>query len=232
MVIFDSNVLSMKKLYEIALIEKEGLGTAYEYYVKFRILRRYFKNNNFKSILILGLPEKYGFSMDFVLFSHDKGIVPDIYDNRQDKIGLHREIMSQVNQNIDFDLDVNYIDSVSKKYDLVLSCEFFQRLSRKERIEFSNKISTLCKRHAIFVPNRLNKSHVGLSGLNSISKSEMKFMFGKKGIIGYVDAPPFPPGKRAKKKITSNLIIRGLEIYSTFENFISKKYKHIIYSVK
>ena len=58
----------IKSLYAINLVEGEGLGTAYEYYAKFRKLENFINSiKKPKRILIAGLPEKYGLSMDFFL---------------------------------------------------------------------------------------------------------------------------------------------------------------------
>jgi len=47
---------SMKKLYSLALAEGEGLGTAYEYYVKIRLIMKVLKGFVPRSVLIYGLP--------------------------------------------------------------------------------------------------------------------------------------------------------------------------------
>ncbi|MBI5788926.1 MAG: hypothetical protein HZA78_08750 [Candidatus Schekmanbacteria bacterium] len=58
--------------YPIAMAEGEGAGTAYEYYVKARALRKVLaQTGQPKSLLILGLPERYGFSFDFLLLAQD-----------------------------------------------------------------------------------------------------------------------------------------------------------------
>ena len=59
---------TIKSLYPINLLEGEGVGTAYEYFVKLKKLERFINTiGPVKRILIAGLPERYGLSMDFVL---------------------------------------------------------------------------------------------------------------------------------------------------------------------
>ncbi len=233
--IIDLKNISIKQLYKIALLEGEGLGTAYEYFVKLRLLNKEFRNSidkQIKTILIYGLPKKYGFSMDFLIFCRQLGIIPDVYDNRIEKIKNHKQIILEIKNKLDFKIECNYISETNKKYDLILSCEVLQRYSGTQLKEFVNKVEEHSKCYAIFVPNKNNEKHAKVSGLNSFNEDELKNVFNRSGIIGFMDAPPFPPGKRAKKKVNNELIIKILEVYSWFEWLINKKNKHIIYHIK
>ncbi len=61
---------SIKALYALALAEGEGMGTAYEYYAKRLILGRWLAERpRPASILIAGLPQKYGASLDLLLLA-------------------------------------------------------------------------------------------------------------------------------------------------------------------
>jgi hypothetical protein len=74
---------SVKDLYTLALAEGEGMGTAYEYYVKRMALRRFLDGRpRPDSILIAGLPEKYGASLDFVLLGSELGAAAAVVDDR------------------------------------------------------------------------------------------------------------------------------------------------------
>jgi hypothetical protein len=74
---------SIKDLYALALAEGEGMGTAYKYYVKRLILRRFLDGRlQPRSILIAGLPEKYGASLDFVLLGSELGATITVVDDR------------------------------------------------------------------------------------------------------------------------------------------------------
>ena len=63
---------SIKSLYPLALAEGEGVGTAYEYFAKRLHLARWLKGTKPpQHILIAGLPEKYGASLDFMLLASE-----------------------------------------------------------------------------------------------------------------------------------------------------------------
>src|SRR5262252_3111362 len=65
---------SIKDLYVYALSEGEGVGTAYEYYVKRRVMSPLLRRlKPGARILVAGLPEKYGTSLDFVLAGWERG---------------------------------------------------------------------------------------------------------------------------------------------------------------
>src|SRR5262252_6719711 len=66
---------SIKSLYPLALAEGEGVGTAYEYFAKRLILTRWLaKLPQARSLLIAGLPEKYGSSLDFLLLTQEMAV--------------------------------------------------------------------------------------------------------------------------------------------------------------
>jgi len=66
---------SINSLYPLALAEGEGLGTAYEYYAKRLVLARWLASQRPpRRLLIAGLPEKYGSSLDFFLLAQDLAV--------------------------------------------------------------------------------------------------------------------------------------------------------------
>ena len=75
--------------YPSALKEGEGVGTAYEYYAKAKVFKNFFRrvSGPFESMLIAGLPEKYGFSLDFLLLAKGLGIKKVfVQDEREERI--------------------------------------------------------------------------------------------------------------------------------------------------
>jgi len=65
---------SIRKMYPYALLEGQGMGTAYEYYSKLAVMRRVFQVTRApRSIVAMGLPEKHGYDLDFVLLAHELG---------------------------------------------------------------------------------------------------------------------------------------------------------------
>src|SRR5580700_9365502 len=83
---------SIKALYPFALAEGEGVGTAYEYVAKRRVMKPLFERVSAGSrVLIAGLPEKYGTSLDFVLAGVDAGAkIVAVVSARRRSIGRGR----------------------------------------------------------------------------------------------------------------------------------------------
>ena len=78
---------NIRSLYAINLVEGEGVGTAYEYYVKLRKLERFVNSiERPKRILIAGLPERYGLSMDFFLLGQMLQAETVAIDERSDAL--------------------------------------------------------------------------------------------------------------------------------------------------
>ena len=57
---------SYKKLLTLTFAEYEGIGTWYEYLVKYRLFK---KLRNIKTVLLAGLPQEYGIAADMLLFA-------------------------------------------------------------------------------------------------------------------------------------------------------------------
>jgi len=75
--------LTVKSLYPLALAEGEGVGTAYEYFAKRLALRRWLgKVPASPRLLIAGLPQKYGTSLDFFLLAAELGAQLTVADDR------------------------------------------------------------------------------------------------------------------------------------------------------
>lgn len=250
---------SIKSLYAINLVEGEGIGTAYEYYAKLRKLIKFINSiERPRRILIAGLPEKYGLSMDFFLLAQILKAETLAIDDRSSRLERARKVFSKLKSKRIFD-DINVIfsrvDNIVEfdkgslrdgKFDLALSSEVLQRLDGAQ----SKYISTLvgqAKHFAIFVPNRGNKSHANITGLKSVYLSELLKCCREEhsGVsiydFGYIDMPPFPPGltrsheKRelASKSRVEAFLMKGLEIYSLCEDiipkFVKEKIAHITY---
>jgi nucleoside-diphosphate-sugar epimerase len=245
--------MPIKSLYPLALAEGEGLGTAYEYFAKWNLLRKIFEEIGFqKNILVAGLPEKYGSSMDFVLLAQKYNSGITIIDERIEAIHKFKKTLQNLNKE-DHSIRIIKVGRLSelkftnsgKKYDLLLCCEVLQRLSENSRVEYFKQITKISKNAIIFVPNKENKSHAKLSGLNTLSLNELiGYCREKRSIVlkkGYIDMPPFPPGlkraEEARSKATKSLIqkffMKILEIWCSAENLfpkvIKKKKAHIVY---
>lgn len=249
----------MKSLYAINLAEGEGLGTAYEYYAKLKKLRKFINSiEEPKRILIAGLPEKYGLSMDFFLLGQMLEAETTVIDERFDVMERAQYVFRTLKTTKIFgDTRVLFLktDQMEEfrsqsfgqgEFDLALSSEVLQRLDRARRDYISN-IKRLAKNFALFAPNQENESHASLSGLKGVTLEELlaHCQEGDSGArifeYGYLDVPPFPPGlarsqekrEQAAESRLEALLMKGLETYSLCERimpkFIKKKKAHMIY---
>lgn len=219
-------ICKMQHLYTFALEEGEGLGTAYEYFVKLRLLNRLLKHKKIKDVLIYGLPERYGYSLDFFYFCFINNFNLSLFEKNQKKnINLKKILLKLKNKKI------KIIKKIDKKYDLILSCEVLQSLKKNDLKKFVLDIQKYSKYAIIFVPNKNNKNHRKISGLDGFTLEELSSLFKNINKSGYIDMPPFPPGIKTKKKIAISADI--LKPFAYLEEFvpsgIKKKNAHIAY---
>ncbi len=235
--------LNINTLYSLALVEGEGIGTAYEYLIKLKLLKEFVKNKQIKDILIYGLPEKYGFSMDFVLFGKINNFNITIVDDRKEKIKSFEKIINNlIKKGLLLKrpriIRLNNLNDLKfdKRFDLILCSEVMQGLFNKEKVEYAKTIQKLSIYAALFLPNRDNKLHSIISRLKTLSLDKLKEYFNKSHIlnIGYIDMPPFPPGlKKKRRENINNLFSFLLEKWAKIERLlpksIKKKVAHICY---
>lgn len=241
----------------LAFLEGEGLGTAYEYYAKYSVLKSQLLKKKPSKILIAGLPEKYGYSLDFSRYAFSSGAELTVIDERRDRILTHKKLINKIlPSNSQF--NVNYLPIESwnhlpklDSYDIALSCEVLQRLHDEDKKKYANFLGNTANAVAIFTPNAENKSHVTISGLNTLNINELVDIFSRYFIItsyGFLDMPPFPPGKlfsnitmneRVGGKISNKIRFLGhsLELwYNLIEHGMFKmipirSFYHIVYLV-
>ena len=250
---------SIKSLYTINLLEGEGVGTAYEYYAKLRKLRRFMNSiGTPRNVLIAGLPEKYGLSMDFFLLAQALGAETVIVDDRALALERAKRVICTLeSKKLIADIKPSFVkvDHIAEvcdnsfyksKFDLALSSEVLQRLN-EDRAAYIARLRELATHFAIFAPNRGNESHAKLSGLRSVHLEEL-LKYCREGNSkvtiydsGFLDMPPFPPGlsrsqekrEQARSSRIEAILMKSLEIYSLCESilpeFIKAKIAHIVY---
>jgi hypothetical protein len=243
---------SIKDLYAYALAEDEGVGTAYEYYVKRRILDRTLGGlEPGARILVAGLPEKYGTSLDFVVAAADRAAKVLLVDDRAAAVERARTAIEAARRSGALppgDVELRAVASLAElstlpRQDAVLSCEVLQRLAGPERARYVEALLALAPRGVAFAPNSENGSHLSISGLAGLDGRAMRAAFaGGRIEVGFVDLPPFPPGikrsdeqrERASTGLAEALAMRGLELYASFEPFLPAALKrhvaHIVYA--
>ncbi len=250
---------SIKSYYALALAEGEGVGTAYEYYAKAGKLGRFLDSTGgVQTILIAGLPERFGFSMDFFLLAEKLKADVLAIDERSDRIQRAREVVRNLagkgvvsGTRIRFlavpeMADFGRCDLHPRQFDLGLSCEVLQRLDASSA-RYLSCLWQSAHNVALFVPNGGNAAHAVHSGLRSLPLRELlqACRLGWKNArirdSGCLDMPPFPPGitrsqekrDRAADSPVDNLAMRLLEVCCSAEKLwpgsVRSKHAHIAY---
>jgi hypothetical protein len=209
---------SIKDLYPLALAEGEGMGTAYEYYVKRMALARFLGDwPRPQSILIAGLPEKYGVSLDFLLLATELGARATVIDDRPAALERLHGALSGLAKMAGAAtlappahtalLDLYSLGALEGQFDLVLSSEVLQRLTPAGRATYVRRLAKVAPALALFCPNADNEAHNSRSGLGGLRLEEMTDLMdvhvrqaaaakagGRSPAVGFIDMPPFPPG--------------------------------------
>jgi hypothetical protein len=236
-------------LYPYALAEGEGVGTAYEYVAKARVVRRLIAGlRRGGRVLVAGLPEKYGTSLDFAILAHKIAAELHVADDRAAAIDRARcaiESMQAAGRLTGLQVSYRRVDALAAvssggPHDLVLSCEVLQRVAPAARIGFARALRAAAPRGAVFVPNAENGSHLEISGLAGLSLRGARALF-EGARSGYVDMPPFPPGiarspeqrARASTGWAEAAAMRMLDVYCATERAVpgavKRHFAHIVW---
>ncbi|OGF46895.1 MAG: hypothetical protein A2231_12635 [Candidatus Firestonebacteria bacterium RIFOXYA2_FULL_40_8] len=242
----------MKKFYKVALLEGEGLGTAYEYYVKRRLFIKLLgKEKHLDSFCVFGLPEKYGSSMDFcVLADQVKAGRVVMLDEREEAVKKCSTAVARLkDEKIIPDSLVQVKEGMllrDDKYDFITNCDVFQRFNEEETIKMIEGAASNSKLSLFFIPNGFNVSHVAFPARRSINPVDfVKKISDKVKVVrwGYIDMPPFPSGSKlsdekknaVKSGLFSFFVFLILRIWSIVEmltpSFIKKRFAHAFYVV-
>ena len=178
---------TIKDLYALALAEGEGMGTAYEYYAKRLALGRWLKARpRPASILVAGLPEKYGASLDFLLLAGELGAAVTVVDDRPAALDRLRgaldrpqrsqktsEVWAVFPRPVCLLADLPGLAGLAGQFDLAVSSEVLQRLAAAERPAYVAALRARADALALFAPNADNPAHTGRSGLAGLQLDEM-----------------------------------------------------------
>jgi hypothetical protein len=256
-----ANKQSIKQLYALAMAEGEGVGTAYEYYAKRLVLLPWLTSGDIPgSLLIAGLPEKYGASLDLILLGHELGCHITVVDDRRSAL----DRLSVALQKLEDDVygrsarpdllqtnNLAQLKEIEGRFNLAVSSEVVQRLSPLDRQTYVGRLLGLSSQVALFVPNAGNDAHVGLSGLDGVRPDELKELL--QGAmnsetqpdrlrVGYLDMPPFPPGltrtdDQREEAATGSFeaaAMWGLAYYARAERLVpttlKRRWAHIVYA--
>ena len=248
---------SIKSLYPLALAEGEGVGTAYEYFAKRLVLINWLaKLPRVRRLLIAGLPEKYGSSLDFLLIAQEMGVSdvtivderPPALDKGRQSLAAAQAVGELTGMQPDYLLvnDVAHLVQLAAGFDLCLGSEVLQRLEATDQRQYVQRVANLAPFLALFAPNGDNPSHNNLSGLSSLKLSELSTIvrpLAGSVTLGYVDMPPFPPGltrsNAQRSQATSGRVeafaMRILHQFARSERYFPlgwrRSHAHIVYAL-
>jgi hypothetical protein len=244
---------TIKDLYALALAEGEGMGTAYEYYAKRLALEPWLKRRPKPgTMLIAGLPQRYGLSLDFLLLASELGAAVTVIDERPEsfeRLFAARESLLQdglfqlVEPTTVLARDLAQLNEVTETFDLVVSSEVLQRLIPAARPQYAAKMGDHGAAVALFAPNADNSAHTNRSGLAGLHLDELRLLVPEASASGYIDMPPFPPGitrsdeqrEQATTGAFENVVMWGLGHYARREHWVPngtrRTQSHIVYAL-
>jgi hypothetical protein len=242
---------TIKTLYPLALAEGEGVGTAYEYFAKRLVLRRWLAQESSlpRHILMAGLPQKYGSSLDFFLLAHELGAQLTIAETDPALIAKAERALKVIQQKGKWrtlrprwQLLDSWSDLADQQFEVAFCSEVLQRLQEAERPLYVQAIQQVVGRWALFCPNADNAAHLNLSGLGGVGLAEVQALF-PQCPANYIDMPPFPPGitrtdnqrEQATSGTSEAIAMWGLGYYARVEKWlptaVRRRYAHIVYAL-
>jgi hypothetical protein len=244
-------------LHTLTLIEGEGLGMAYEYFVRRRLLLNWYQPQpRPQRLLIAGLPEKHGFAFDFFLLAQEWSAELVVADERPQRLEkCQRLVAAAQHQGYFHNLtptylpvtDLIHLPELQQTFDLALSAELLQRIPSEWVPRYWRTLCQRAKAIALFAPNADNPAHQLYSHIPGLYLDDMRtiaLMAHKSEVrIGYLDVPPFPPGigrpssshEQAAAGLFDNLGIWLLELYARLEPYFSQRWNrgraHTVYAL-
>ncbi len=253
---------SIHSLYPLALAEGEGVGTAYEYAAKRQILRRWFRQAGVNTLptgplLVAGLPEIYGSSLDYCLLALEIGRPVLIVDDEPALLHKGEQALKQAQTAGQLAglqarylqvADLTNLAEITVPAGWAICNEVLQRFDSAGRQAYAQQLAQMAALVTLFAPNGGNQAHVTSSGLAALHPAEMWDLIaalpGKYPAGGFCDLPPFPPGisRSAEQRTQAQtgrgeaLVMWGLDRYLRLEPWFPVSWRqqqaHIVYGFK
>lgn len=249
---------SVVDLYPLALWEGEGLGTAYEYSVKLKLLRRVVSAvGSPRRVFIGGLPEAYGVDLSLALLAEWYDCQVVVAEDREPLLqtffrGLEAPPLAGWIDPKRFEMRL--LETLARPtlpgdepFDLWVTTSSIQRLDAAGREAYMAQVRATARSAVIMVPNKDNRAHATITHIDGIYLPELVALCQHSGLVvreaGYLDLPPFPPGitrsDQAKESAANSpverLIMVGLEGMAWVERFwprfVKRPFSHIAYAV-
>lgn len=246
---------SIKALYALALAEDEGVGTAYEYFAKRLVLRPWLRQQPpVRRLLVAGLPEKYGASLDHLLLAEELGATAVVVDDRPPALAKMAQALqaaqaagwlTAVDVQPVLVQEMSQLSQIDGPFDLAIANEVLQRLPAQDRLPYLERQRQLATAVATFCPNAANPDHAKHSGLGTLALDELLSLAGTRPLarFGYIDMPPFPTGvvrsdeqrAQAESGLMEAVAMWGLAYFARLEHglptAVRKQKSHIIYTL-
>jgi len=183
-----------KKLLELTFAEFEGIGTWYEYLVKYKLFK---KLKNINSVLLAGLPQEYGIASDILLFAiHGSKLT--VIDDRKDKLNqfmkLAKKFKAEKNVKTIYHKNLEKFPFKDNTFDLVTNTETIQRVNNFKKM--IKEMERTTKKHVfLFVPNAYYYSHYIITKIKTFKMNKIiKHCNLEIKNKDYLDRPPWPAG--------------------------------------
>lgn len=247
---------SVIDLYPLALLEGEGMGTAYEYSAKLKLLQRLMgRLEPLQRLIIGGLPEAYGVDLDFALWAARCGCQTVVADDRSSLLDVFGRALASpplVDLADPARFELRLLPSLAQParaddapFDLWVTTSAIQRLRDDDLSQYLSQVRQKSRHAVLLVPNKANKEHLTVSGLDGFLLPELVSHCERAGLTVhqacYLDVAPFPPGlqrsaeakQRAASSPLERLIMHGLEWWIRGERhlprWLKRRFGHIAY---
>lgn len=203
--------LSIQALHSLARAEEEGVSVAYEYFTRRLVLAPWLRSlGRPRRILIAGLPDKRGSSLDFLQLAAECGATVTVVDDRPQALTRLRRAwqaaqahgrLIAVHPSLVHTDSVAELTAIAGRFDLSLSAQVLQRLNPTWRALYFNRLQRLASAVALFAPNGDNTAHTAASGVAGVRREEMNGLIKATALVpdqpppqtGYLNLLPFSP---------------------------------------
>jgi hypothetical protein len=243
-------------LYPLALLEGEGMGTAYEYSAKLKVLQQVMAViDPLQRLFVGGLPEDYGLDLDLALLATRYGCQTVVADDRMALLEAFALALKSppLAGWVDPDrFEMRHLDTLARPtrsgdvpFQLWVTTSAIQRLDDSELAEYLAQVRATSRYSVLLVPNKDNKEHLSISGLDGFFLTDLVAACRQAGLTvrqaGHLDVAPFPPGlqrsaeakKRAASSPVERFVMHGLEWWARSERFmprfVKRRFGHIAY---
>jgi len=186
---------TIRAMYPLTLLAGQGMGTAYEYYSKLRVIEAILAQTGVpRSMVAVGLPEKHGYDMDLLLLAHwlrGKNAGPPgetgrqrtpftVCEDRAEVLDKFQDAIAHLaDRTVGDQLEIVHLASLSdwraldgRRFDWLVSTASVQRLPDEGIVVYLQQARQIADYALLFIPNSGNRAHLTLSGLRGLDLDE------------------------------------------------------------